>query len=179
MKVSAREAARLLAPAGLARPQAQHLLASGLAGPAERAGGVVLYDADRVERLRDARAVALPVTSGPVLVVRLGPARGWRADASPEEQWSVASGPWRGTAFQRLEVRLAAPAPFLATVSGYVAVAAEVLDAVAVRAAGTGDERTVFTLRDAGSWARDAVGTRCPTGPGPSWVLLRGGGSLS
>jgi hypothetical protein len=53
MSISTSEATRVLAEVGVARTQAQVLLAAGLAGPAVRSAGAVLYDEHRVRALAD------------------------------------------------------------------------------------------------------------------------------
>ena len=147
MLVTAREAARILAPLGLARETLRRVLACGLAGEGIRTTGALLYDDAAVRALRQRpvlgewpptkeeaeRPIPPPACDG-VFVARVGPRK---PDPGTRREWKGVdrSAPWQEQAdgvrmwftispWVRARLCLRAqdegPIPFIATWSTYV-----------------------------------------------------------
>ena len=167
--MTGREAAECLAALGIERESARRALAAGVAGAGVRTRAAVLYDRARVESLVDRAQVPLDhrdvddlpaACRGGTLVVRLSPrrpddgsSRSWQgADttAPREEQWDAARMWFRMSPWTRVLLRSRAstgrPAPFVATVGGFVVLGADVLG-VDVEARGTS-----LRLGEPGDW---------------------------
>src|SRR6476646_9394882 len=111
MMITARQACRVLAGAGVSKRCALDVLASGLAGDADRAGAVVLYERDRVAALArrpvltwsdvvgESRTGQIGCLPGLFVSRRHFPATGSRAEqlAALSGGWSAVS-PWRWVA---------------------------------------------------------------------------------
>jgi hypothetical protein len=132
MWVSGRQAAGILAPAGLSRRGAERVLRAGLAGEPVRTSSSLLYDEDRVRALASRPRFNL---------TDLGEICSWRGaflarrevsvDAPWDEQVSAASGGWRlgmwTGALLGAQFAVNRPLPFLAMVRGFVVFGAEVV----------------------------------------------------
>lgn len=155
MIVSARGAAEILRDVRLSRDEARQLLSSRFAGPGQRASSAVLYDAARVREL-----MAWPQLKDEVVdercpfglfVGRI--ARGRQIDVAGDRGalMDAVRGDWKVPLMSRIliigRIERFGPMPFLATVCGYVALGADIVD-LRVEAGG----RTKFTLTDPGSW---------------------------
>jgi hypothetical protein len=177
MVLSSRESARILAEAGIARTQAQVLLAAGLAGCGVRTAGAVLYDE------RAVRALAMrPLVDSEVLhaacphglyLTRLERARrldtttGW---ASLADQLSVQPPmPSLTRALLSAQITVYETLPWVATLCGYV-----VLGADATRVDAAPDGSTVFELMPPSAWF-DPVAERvfASSRGGRPWVVWR------
>lgn len=159
--ISEREAARLLTPLGLSRSGSQHLLSTGIAGPAMRAGGMKLYDARLVEEL----ASRPPVSADEVrklfpdgaMVVRLPRARTVDASAEWPDTADELAGPWplgRGAGLAVWVKHLSGhTVPLMLTVAGCVLSGATTTDVLpASETQGTG---VAFALSAPGPWLRE------------------------
>jgi hypothetical protein len=174
MLISAREASRILGDEGLARQQSRRVLLSGLAGPAVRAGGSLLYDEEHVRRLGHWTPVEhehlLAACPGGVMVVRLGPGD------EPADAWSwerrareVRHQPYLGfAAWLQVRAYLAARGRLACavTVCGYPVLLADL-----VSFGGDGDQ-VVLGLERPGEWSRLLHERRLTTAPGPRWLVL-------
>ena len=163
--ISGRKAADLLAWAGLGERQARAVLASGLAGDPIRAGGRLLYDADRIRGLADAAVVT----------------RDDLAAACPDGLFvsrgrDLAGVPWAFSPWTAVWVRhrivttghLAA----VTTVGSFVVGWAEIVD---LRRGPAGYN---LVIRSAcGAWPGTFADARLITGPGRPWVLVETGPS--
>jgi hypothetical protein len=170
MLVSSREACQWLAKVGLKRSSAQRVLDAGLAGEPTRTRGAVLYDADRVRAL-----VERPeLTWGDM--VGLCPAgffvsrRAFDVTRTHDEQLAAARCGWADVSVWRwvaveFQISQQGSLPFLATVSGCVALGADI---VGVR---RGSE---LELEPPGPWFEAVADSWFPTGPGRPWVLHLG-----
>lgn len=186
MFVSGREAALILAEAGLSRGQARKVLAAGLAGPSIRTAGSLLYDESQVRALL-ARAVVergeLPdPCRATMFVARLGarrdaaaPDQRWQgADLSAQEaeQVDAARMYWDLSPWVEVMVRVAIQehgfVPFVATVAGFV-----VLGGNGTRVSHVPGRGDVFTLAPPTSWFDTLRQARFPTGPGGPWLFWR------
>jgi hypothetical protein len=173
--ISARESSRILATHGVSRQQSRRALLAGLAGPAVRAGGVLLYDDARVRDLAGWPPIdpddLLVATPGGALVVRLGPGsetgEGWSWEQRVEacrRQPEIALIAWlQVRAHLRAHARLAC----VVTVSGFPVLLA---DLVSFDPDGTGTVE--LGLEHPGDWSRLLQGRRLLTGAGPPWLLL-------
>ncbi|MBO0846554.1 MAG: hypothetical protein J2P22_14180 [Nocardioides sp.] len=180
MLITGRESSRILATVGVPRQQSRRVLVAGLAGPAVRTGGALLYDEARVRGLATWSAVdhaeLLAACPGGVLVVRLGPGD------EPQEGW-----PWteRARAFRiqpylgfaawlqvRAHLQAQARLACVVTVCGYPVLLADLVSF----ASQTGDEvdQVELGLEPPGDWSRLLQGHRLVTSPGPRWLLLGG-----
>lgn len=175
MEISAREAARRIHDRHLlSRDQARRVLDAGLAGPARRTAGKLLYDADRVEAL-----LARPMCSEEVLdrirpfVARLGRGRSIDLRATWTEQADAARHGWRLPPLTRVALlRLGALGPgrhpFVAALGGWVVLGAEIVgwtvdDQPAPRRSAL---LCSFVLEKPGGWYDEvapARGSRCIT----------------
>ncbi len=164
----------MLAELGLARAQARHLLTSGLAGPATRRSGVVLYESARVHELVtrtfvDDEVLARACPQG-MYVARL--ARGTSDDVSLS--WEVrarrlATQPAMapiGRALLAARIAARGPLAWVATISGLVVFGAEAT-ALSIDDAG----RNAFALDAPGPWFDALEGRWLPTGRGRHWVI--------
>lgn len=173
VKMSGREAARLLACAGVGERQARQVLAAGLAGAPHRVTGALLYDEALMREL---------VSSPYVDVADADTACPWGlfvarrlVDVSrpvDERLASLADG-WGLSTWTALRIRVLVEdrghVPLVATVGGFVTTGAEI---TGVHRAGPDEYH--LTLRVPGAWFEVFRGRRFPTGPGRPWVL-RGG----
>lgn len=207
--VSTRGAATILGQVGVDRETCRRVLKVGLAGAPTVVGRTHLYARAEVEELTrwprveaGDRRVAEACRRG-TFVARLGPRRpvlpaagraqgraeGWvGADvtAPMAEQLRAASGPWRisvlGCVVLAARVQQEGSVPFVATVGGFVVLAA---DLTGVRRPGgpapgaggappparTRHQPAVLTLSPPGGWARDWTGHRVVTGRGGPWAM--------
>jgi hypothetical protein len=155
MLVSARGAAEILRGVGLGREDARHLLLAGFAGPGLRTRSALLYDEERVRSLttrpwldddvidemcpfgmfvgRVARSRPIDVTGDPS-ALRDAVSRGWRVHLLSQILITT-------------RIERYGPTPFLATMCGYVAVGADVVE---VQADESGS--ISFMLTEPGAW---------------------------
>ncbi|MDN5893565.1 MAG: hypothetical protein L0H93_06015 [Nocardioides sp.] len=171
--VSGREAAAILAQMGVTREPARRALLAGVAGTGQRVRGSVLYERARVHALLSAPLVGdtLPtlMTRG-TFIARIKDC-GAIAERECDDHLlrQVARG-WHVSPITRLSfsVRVARDEwmPFVATVSGFAVLGAEII--------GVGLERdgTRFTLRAAGAWYESVHRRRVPTRAGGPWTVL-------
>lgn len=172
MLVSTQDAAGLLAPTGLAREQVRRLLLAGFAGPGQKIGRVTAYDMRRVRALRqwpviNHRDVSEMCPSGAFLL------RAWRGiivTASFEEQIAALKLTWRMSPWARVLIRTnieeAGFYPFLLTVSGYVAMGANIRDLRLYE-----ERETELVLEEPGVWMEHFHGKRFENGPAGPWML--------
>jgi hypothetical protein len=171
--ISAREAAEELHAVGVHRRQARRVLAAGFAGRAIETAAALLFEDARVREL-----AAWPT----VAEARLDDTCPWglfiaRRDvdlyAPRTEQVDAVRAGWDLSPYSRvlIRVRIAqhGQLPFVAAVSGFVALGAEICD-VLIDGAG----RTTLVLGDPGPWFDELRGRRLAIGPGNAW-LIRGG----
>lgn len=180
MEINGREAARRIGERHLlSRDQARRVLASGLAGPARRTKGVVLYDADRVEAL-----LARPMCAYETLdrirpfIARLGRGRSLDLGATWAEQADVARRGWRlplltGVMLRRLGSLGPDRHPFVATLGGWVVLGAEITgwsvdDQPTPRRSAL---RCSFHLEEPGDWYDALADTWLPLENGAAWTL--------
>lgn len=203
MTISGRAAARMLAGVGVGRSAARRVLAAGFAGgPTVDGGGRPGYDAARVRAL-----VARPLLDGHEVAARLGgdlfvvrrPGLVLGGDdGSLREQvasdWELS---WWLRFIVRTKIEGSGPLPMLATVSGFVALGAELTDiARSPDSADHGGDRSGagslpdwsdaypqnwamstlggpcrLVLRPPGTWFEPLRRTRVRTGPGAPWWL--------
>lgn len=186
MFVSGREAALVLAEAGLSRGQTRKVLAAGLAGPSLRTAGSLLYDEARVRALLACPVLERDELPDPcratMFVARLrprcevgAPDQCWQgADLSaPEaEQCDAARMYWDLSPWVEVMVRVAIQehgfVPFVATVAGFV-----VLGGNATWISHVPSRGDVFTLEPPTSWFDPLRQARFPTGPGGPWLFWR------
>ncbi len=173
--ISAREASRILAPSGVPRQQSRRALLAGVAGPALRTGGVLLYDEARVRGLARWSLVdhdeLLAAAPGGVLVVRLGPGRepgddwSWdrRADAC-RRQPEIALIAWLHV---RAQLRGYGRLGCVVTVGGFPVLLADL-----VSCDPDGEGHVDLGLERPGEWSRLLEERRLVTSPGPTWLLL-------
>jgi hypothetical protein len=178
MLITGRQACRVLAGAGVSKRCALHVLASGLAGDATRAGAVVLYDHARVEELARRPVVAWSEVCELGLTGEVGvgmpgffvsrrefPATGSRADQleSLGRGWGSVC-PWSWVAMS-LQIKRYGSFPFLATIGGLVVLGAEIVETRGL---------SELVLESPGPWFDALEGGWFPTGPGRPWVLHLG-----
>lgn len=170
--VSRREAARILADeAGLARPRAERVLTSGLAGEPVRTAAVHLFEAERVRRLAQR-----PVVDGMELGGRFaGGVFVARRDLDlrvdeHERRSEVATGwdfsIWVYVMLDSL-VRQHGWMPLVATTCGFVTVGGEITGAARDPATRAG----TLTIRPPGDWFEPVRAARVVTGPGAPWWM--------
>jgi hypothetical protein len=174
MLVSARGAAEIIQGVDLGREEVRRLLQAGLAGPGLRTPGAVLYDEERVRELATwppvREAVIDELCPFGLFVGRV--ARGRSIDLAAD--WTIRStavaGGWDLSIFDRvlLTSRIArfGPMPFLATLCGYVAMGAEVVDLEV-----EGGGRTRFGLAEPGEWYEAFGKRRLRQGAGRSFFI--------
>ena len=181
MLVSGREAAGLLGTIGLEREAARRALLAGVAGPAQRSRGALLYDEASVKQLLvdpvDPGALSMDCWDG-MFVGRVGPRRAaqdeyrqWRgADltAAVAEQrdgvrmyWRIA--PLTYMCIQRLVERRGF-VPFVATVSGFVVVGGNITGLQG------GPRGVALMLAEPTGWFEPLRGGRFVTGAGGPWA---------
>jgi hypothetical protein len=168
MLVSGREAATILAAAGLSRDAARSALAGGLAGVPLRLKGTLLYEEYLVRALAERPHAAISnmtrhCRSG-TFVARLNPLSTRRT----EPGWHVS--PWARVWIHHA-ISTVGYYPFVATISGFVTEGAEIVG-IAVHPAAR-ELRTSFMTRPAGEWFDAFQGTRFKTGPGGPWLIWR------
>lgn len=181
--ISERDAARILAEAGLPRRHALRVLHAGFAGPPYRTRNRVLYDEDRVEALAARDHVEPEVlvrareTTGlfigrrdidimqPEEIQREAAARAWDIGRGPR----IISSHW---------IRTRAPLPFVATVAGFVALGAEIVALTPDRAGGQAVNGqspgglTRLVLQPPGAWFGDYADRRLVTGRGRPALIV-------
>ena len=176
--VTGRQAADLLSGVLPTREHARLVLRAGLAGPATRTSSALLYDQDRVVAL----AARSPVTADEVDVAcptGLYVARLPRtADVDVNAPWrEIADAvarqppmPTLTTALVNAQIRAAGRFPWVATLCGFVVLAAE------ARGMGDGPGSTiVFDLTEPGVWAEAVRGRLLRTRPGRPWLVREPG----
>jgi hypothetical protein len=182
MLISGRQAAELLAEIGLGPEPARRALLAGVAGPAQRTRGALLYDEAAVRRLLvepvDQTRVDERCWDG-MFVARVGPRkeaadenRSWQgADltASIDEQRDGVRMYWRIAPLTRLciarMVEVRGYVPFVATVSGLVVVGGDMTGLQLARC-GRG---VMLTLEEPSEWFEPFRGRRFLTRPGGPW----------
>lgn len=176
MLVTGRGAAEILQEVGLTRERARRLLLAGFAGEGRRTRGALLYDEERVRALTtwprlEPHAVDA-LCPGGLFVVRVGPGRSLDLTTGWAQRCEAVRGDWDISPFVRVRLRLRieqhGAMPLVATVSGYVALVADIVE-VTVDV----DGRTGFELTEPGEWSTGLRGRRLVTGPGRSWLLRR------
>lgn len=175
MYVSGREAAAILAEAGLTRERSRRLLHAGFAGEGLRTRGALLYDEALVYALLERPVVDMGRFSAscPDGAFVLRAWRGIRVGAPLEAQVAELRMRWWLSPWARLHMRIAMELrghfPFLVTVSGFVAVGADLVGLRLER----GPERieTRLVVKGPGGWYDDLRGCRLDTGAGGPWVL--------
>lgn len=189
MLLSARESARVLSEAGIARAQARVLLAAGLAGRPVQTLAATLYDGAAVRGLAerptvDPHTVARACPHG-LYVARLRPARpidarptdarpiddvtGWQ-DLAAQLRHQPAMPSW-SRALVAARIAAHGTLPWVATLCGHVVLGA---DATRIHAAPDGgpDGETVFELSPPGTWFDELRDRVLPTARGGRpWVL--------
>jgi hypothetical protein len=174
--LTGRQAADVLGRVGLSREQARRLLHTGLAGPAIRTRGALLYDAGRVMELADWPTVDPttidPICQAGVFVARLPDLDAYAPPADLDAR--VADG-WQVSATMRLQLRVQAQravcVPFVATVSGYVVLGADLIDVRPMPAPTLTEQRCRLELQPAGTWFEGLRARRLVTSPGGPWTL--------
>jgi len=169
MMISARRATRVLELAGLGGRQARRVLACGLAGPPVATRAALLYDADRVAELAGrpeiSDATADAATPGGLFVAR----RDVDVLAPEDQQRGSLQGGWGfspvAAVLVRIRVEQHGHVPLVATVGGFVAAGAEILEVL------VSPEGYHLVLQEAGPWFATFRGRRFATGPGRPWVL--------
>jgi hypothetical protein len=177
MLISSREASRILEEmAGIGRQQSRRALLCGVAGPAARTGGALLYDEQAVRDVARWPAAdhgdLLGACPGGVLVIRLARGEEPAPGASWEERMqAIRVQPHLGfaawlqvCAFLSVHGRLAV----VVTVCGYPVLLA---DLTSFRGAG---ELVELGLEPPGEWSELLAGRRLVTSPGPRWLMLGG-----
>jgi hypothetical protein len=175
MQVTTRAAIGMLGElTGLSPEPARQLLVAGFAGPGERVGRSTLYDEAGINALASRPPVdvdrLMRVCPHGLYVARLSRATAFSLALpwSAQARLVAVQPPLPALTRASVNVRIAAwgPLPWVATISGFVAFAAEAEAAFTDR-----DGRALFRLREPGAWF-DAVTGRClPTGRGRPWVL--------
>lgn len=194
MEITQLEATKRLEAVGVHRPSAIRLLRAGFAGPARRVGGTtrvrrLLYDERVVDDLcarplvaaRDPQHLLRPATMLVRTHLRRDDVRsecGWTGVdllAPPQEQRAALSvtrrlggGSWMVAV---LALRRWGVIPFVATLEGFVAHCAEIVDFT------TGaDGRAHLRLAEPGPWAVDLRDTRVEAGLGSErrWLVVPG-----
>ncbi len=178
MLITTNRAAEILRDAGLTRDRARRLLATGVAGSGLRTSGALLYDEERVWALGDRRfvterAVAAACPHG-LLVGRLGADSTVSVTDDPVDRRRAVSGPWRPKQGWRMLIRSRCRAgitiPFVATVSGYVVLGADV---TGLRSDGAAASH--LQLAEPGGWYDDVLRERrWPGGRGGPPLLMWG-----
>lgn len=168
--ISSRGAEAMLGEVGLARRQARRVLAAGLAGAPLVTPSALLYRTADVEALTrwpllSVREVDAACPSG-IFVAR----RDLDLTAPRTEQLDAVRDGWDLSPWTQIWIRVVCERdgglPFVATVSGIVALGAEVAGVALVA-----ERRCRLELRDPGAWFRTFRSARFPTGPGRDWVL--------
>jgi hypothetical protein len=162
--ISGREAARMFGPTGLSLSATQQLLATGIAGKPQVAGGANLYDGDRVEEV----ATRLPITPADledacplgVVVVRLPRGQSFSALTCWPETADLLAGPWRvgnGDGFAMTgSVAFGVGLPLVLSVSGYVVAGAWVTAVLGSEQPG----HVTFGLSAPDDWLTPLLGRR-------------------
>jgi hypothetical protein len=177
MLISTSAAAITLSEVGLSRERTRLLLETGVAGPATRVSGAVLYDAGRVEgltrwlRVRDLD-VAAACPDG-LLVGRLAPHRRLDLTDTPDAQRRAIGEGWHPPRAARWLIHgraaLGVTMPFVATVSGFILLGADV---AGIEPDGRGGRRLL--LEEPGEWYDELRGRRWLAGRGGPALLLWG-----
>lgn len=178
--ISTREAARHLHGIGLTRRQTDRLLGAGFAGEPLRTAGAMLWHEGRVHELASRPWVEETgldeVCPQGLFVAR----RHVDLRAPATDQLAAVRGDWDLSLLTRVFVKHAVGQhgllPFVATVTGFVALGAEIVDVtttVRTTRATTGSPRQVTTLdlERPGAWFEHLRGRRLPSGPGRPWVI--------
>jgi len=176
--ITGRQAAALLSDSLPTREHGRLVLRAGFAGEPERTTAALLYDEAAVRAL----AVRPPVSSDEVAAAC---PQGLYVARLPRKCAVDVRAPWSETASivavqpamptlttALLAVRVSMPGglPWVATLCGYVVLAAQ---AQGLRNSAEGT--LVFDLVETGEWARAFTGRRLATRPGRPWRLLESG----
>jgi hypothetical protein len=170
MLISAREACRILAGAGVSRRCALQVLTAGLAGESLDAGSMTLYDRARVLDLAERRSVRWIDLDEPCPAGFFVSRRDFPVAAERPDQLAALSGgwgavcPWNWVAMA-YQVGRYGSFPFIATIGGFVVLGADI-----VKTAGLCE----LTLERPGSWFDTVEDSWLPTGPGRPWKLRLG-----
>ncbi|MFC4784427.1 hypothetical protein ACT8ZV_08135 [Nocardioides sp. MAHUQ-72] len=181
MLISARQAASLLACAGVTGRQARRLLAAGFAGPAQITSAAHLYERAKVLELATWPWLEHGGQSAPFAMDAEIRRRGRevfiaRRDvdmtAPRDLQLHGLRGGWDLSDLTRVLLSARCEqlgfVPFVATVAGFVALGAE-LTGVALRQVRSAD----LTLREPGPWFEQVRGHRLHSGPGRDFAIRR------
>jgi len=177
--ISEREAARVLASLGLSRSSSQHLLSTGIAGTAFRAGGMKLYDATRVCEVASRVPVSAQETRrlfpGGALVARVS--RGRVVDAAAEwpQTAEELAGPWPQLSggpgiLLWLENLSGRSVPLMLSVAGCVVSGATITGVL--RPSETRGPGTTFALAAPGQWLEEVRGRMLTFGRGAAVEVL-------
>jgi hypothetical protein len=175
--VSGRQATAMLASTGLARRHALRTLGAGLAGSAIQMAGAMLYDRAAVEALVDKPCLTLPdldelCPQGVFVSRRLVDVR-----RNTTAQHAQLAGHWRlnplCAVWLTLQAERGRPLPFIAAVTGFVVLGAEIV--------GTdGDSAgTRLVLGPPGDWFHALADHRLVLGRGGEWTIRRPMGTRS
>ena len=173
--ISQREAAWVMdVRHDLSRPRVTRLLATGIAGEARRAGGALLYDADRVRRLGERRRLTRPDIDALGLPRLIVARRAVDVLADRATQVAQLADGWNLNIFECLRmiwhIQDDEPIPLVATVSGFVILGAE-LTGFAGSAMAPG-KRVRLVVREPGAWFDALRETRLDLPPGARFTLL-------
>jgi hypothetical protein len=180
MEITAREAARRLGERHrLSRDLARRVLTAGLAGPARRTPGALLYDEQALEALMDRPLCdRWDLDHWRPLIVRLGRERRFHADDSWEQTAAVTRTGWylTGRVHSALRARPSGRLPLVATLGGFLVFAADIvaarLDDGPFTPTRTRPHPTSsFDLEPPDYWWGDLEGSWLPINNGPTWTL--------
>jgi hypothetical protein len=170
MWMSSRDARAVLATIGVSSRGARRVLGSGLAGEPVRTRSAVLYDEERVQALVERPTLGFPdlvdhCPEGVFVARRQVDARLTRAEQLVHLSggWGAVS-TWRWVAMAH-QIRQHGSLPFVATVSGFVVLGADVKGLLGF---------SELVLGPSGPWFDAVADCRIPTGPGRPWVLHLG-----
>ncbi|GAB3247734.1 hypothetical protein GCM10027448_10670 [Nocardioides dilutus] len=169
--VTGRQATALLAATGLARRHALRTLSAGLAGSPRQVPGAMLYERTAVEALVRRPCIDLAdldelCPQGAFVSRRLVDVR---QDLSAQRE--QVAGHWRLNPFCAVALSLWAnhgePLAFVATVTGFVVLGAEILDTA------VDDSGWRLVLGPPGDWFESLDGRRLVLGQGGEWTIRR------
>lgn len=186
MLTSRQAEARLLDELGITRRRARRVLACGLAGDPQRTTASLLYDEAQLDALIERPSVSAAVlhrhSASGLFIAR----RDVDVRLPETDRLARLSGGWRVSLPTVIWIRWQAERhgsmPLVATVGGFVASVADIMDAVgdvgstdpAQPVAGRAMPRTRLELRAPGAWFADFADRRLMTGPGQPALVLGG-----
>lgn len=167
-----REAAALLAPAGVDRETTRRLLLAGLAGETLRRGNGTLHRRDRVLELGDRPWVVSPTGEGQARRTFVARLPTYPVLSSGERQ-DAARGPWRISALGRVSLRADidrhGSVPLVATLGGFVVLGAEIVGIAGIARRSDQPCGAFLTLRPAGAWFEDWTARRLGSSGRHQW----------